>query len=153
MSTHKIHDSNRLQLRRNANLQQARFDTVNFNVFLEEQLGGDLQLARAVERVVRAAHGPEFAEACTGKRCNATLDNRARGSAGAAGAGSGSCARRSVRRVCCVHARDDGVVEQVERLTDELNVDVFVDRYIACDAEVEVLESRSNDAVTADLRG
>src|SRR5579872_3956490 len=61
--------------------------------------------------------------------------------------------RARVQRMRAVHAGDDCVIQQVERFSHYLHGDLVVDGNVAGNAEIEVVKSWSDDAVTTDLRG
>ena len=120
---------------------------------LEEQLGRDLKLTRAVESVVGSRDSAEGCEACAAEGGDATREGRPGRHSCGRGAGGAGCGRRCEGGVASVYAGDDLVVEQVEGIGAELKLDALPDGNIAGDTEVDVVESRSNLAVTTDLRG
>lgn len=109
--------------------------------WLEEEFGGYLELAGAVEGVVGAVDGSEGVDAGAGEGGDAALDG---GAGGGGGVGGGAA-----ERVGCLggggggigelgvgagYAGGDGVVEQVEGLGVELELDGLVDGDVARDA-------------------
>ena len=118
---------------------------------LEHQLGGHLQLARRVKAAAAGGRSSsERLQARSSERRDATLQRCCRGTRRlCCGAARSRSSRASVLRVRPVHTCDDGVIQYVECIRSKLQLDRLVDGNITRNADVEVIEPRPYDAVSA----